>query len=95
MLSARATVETDKADRYMRALCNHFGRKVTAGYEGNHGTVQFGFGNCEFDAQDHALNILVQVEDDENLARIKDVVGGHLERFAASAEALTVEWINE
>jgi hypothetical protein len=95
MLSARATVETQKADRYMRALCNHFARKVTAEYEGNHGTVQFGFGNCEFDVTDNALNILVQAEDNERLAQVKDVVGGHLERFAASAEALTVEWIDE
>lgn len=95
MLSARATVQTEKADRYMRALCNHFGRKVTAEYEGNHGTVQFGFGYCEFDVTDSALNIFVQAEDNEMFDRVKDVVGGHLERFAASAETLTVEWADE
>ncbi len=28
-----------RAERYLKALCNHFNRKVTASYKGNRGMV--------------------------------------------------------
>jgi len=91
MLNAQATVQTPKASRYLKALCNHFNRKVTAEYDDNHGTVQFGFGTCEMDADDQQLVIRVQAEDDENFARVKYVVSDHLERFSGD-EGLRVQW---
>ncbi len=30
-----AMIETDKAERLMKALCNNFARKITARYEGD------------------------------------------------------------
>lgn len=95
MVSARANVTTAKADRYMRALCNHFARKVTAEYEGTRGTVQFGFGYCEFNVTDNTLGIFVQAEDNELLDRVKSVVSSHLEQFTGNAETVTIEWVNE
>lgn len=92
MFTAHARVETPKASRYLKALCNHFNRKVTAEYDDNRGTVQFGFGDCEMDADDHVLVIRVQADNDENFARVKYVVSDHLERFSGD-EALQVAWV--
>lgn len=92
MKTANAHVETAKASRYLKALCNHFNRKVTAEYDDNHGSVQFGFGRCEMDATPDALIIRVQAQDDENFARVKHVVADHLERFAVN-DALQVQWV--
>lgn len=91
MLKAQAEVTTDKSSRYLKALCNHFNRKVTAEYDDNHGTVQFGFGYCELDATEGKLAIFIQAEDDENFGRVKYVVADHLERFSGE-DALQVEW---
>jgi hypothetical protein len=30
-----ATIEIEKAERLMKALCNHFARKITSRYEGD------------------------------------------------------------
>lgn len=91
MMNAHANVATTKASRYLKALCNHFNRKVVAGYNDNHGTVQFGFGYCEMTAEEDQLIIQIQADDEESFARVKYVVSDHLERFA-SDEGLQIIW---
>jgi hypothetical protein len=45
-----AIIETSKAERFMKALCNHFVRKNPARYEGDKGYIEFGDGKCEITA---------------------------------------------
>ncbi|NJL94995.1 MAG: DUF2218 domain-containing protein [Anaerolineae bacterium] len=92
MLSAQTRVETEKAGRYLKALCNHFSRKVTAAYDDQRGTVDFGFAHCEMRVEGQALVIHVQAAAPDLFERVKFVVQDHLERFAA-AEGLRVLWI--
>lgn len=94
MLKAQAQVETPKAERYLKALCNHFSHKVQAEYQDTHGTVNFGFGGCEMDAQDGRLAFRIQADDAETLERVKYVVADHLERFSGD-EKLQLEWVAE
>lgn len=92
MFTARTQVQTDKAERYLKALCNHFSRKVTATYDDRHGEVQFSIGNCQMEADANTLTIQVRAENEENLAQVKAVVADHLERFA-SGEGLQLTWL--
>ncbi len=94
MLQAHAQVQTPKASRYLKALCNHFNRKVSAEYNDQHGSVQFGFGVCTMDASADVLTLRVQAEDVDNFARVKWVVADHLIRFS-SDEGLEVVWVNQ
>ena len=94
MLKSQASVETKKASRYLKALCNHFNRKVTAEYDDAQGTVQFGFADCHMNANENTLLINIQAEDDENINRAKFVMSDHLIRFAPN-EDLSVVWIDE
>jgi hypothetical protein len=91
MLQASAQVTTEKASRYLKALCNHFDRKVTAEYTDNHGTVDFGFGTCEMYADDNKLSIQIASDTPETFERVKYVVSDHLERFSGD-EALQANW---
>jgi hypothetical protein len=93
MFTAYAQVKTKKAERYLKALCNHFNQKISATYSDHHGEVQFGFGYCEMDAESNMLVLLIQADDDENFTRVKYIVTDHLERFAKS-EGLVVNWVN-
>lgn len=86
-----ATIETNKAERLMKALCNHFARKIKAGYEGDRGYVQFQDGICELTATSDALNLQVQAGNAEQLSRLKGVVVDHLLRFAPG-EDLQINW---
>ena len=55
-----AIIETDKAERLMKALCNHFARKITARYEGDKGYIEFGDGKCEITATSSTLKFLAE-----------------------------------
>lgn len=84
-------IKTEKAERLMKALCNHFARKTQAGYENNQGHIQFQFGNCELESTATTLNIRVEAMDLENLSRTQKVVADHLIRFNPE-ENLQVNW---
>jgi len=94
MLKAQATVETPKASRYLKALCNHFNRKVTAEYTDTTGNVQFGFADCQMTATDVTLDISIQADNEDNFKRVKHVVADHLVRFG-NHETLEVVWVDE
>lgn len=98
MLKAHATVTTDKAARYLKALCSHFNHKVEATWSDNEGksegNVAFGFADCQIHADATTLTMHLQAEDAEGMARAKDVVGGHLERFAHKDKLVAV-WKDE
>ncbi len=90
---ATSNVHTPNALRYVKALTNHFNRKAGGSYEGNVGTVNFPFGDAVLEAQDDEILLRVSAESDTMFDRVKDVVGGHLERFAQK-ETLTVAWVD-
>lgn len=81
-----ATVETEKAERLMKALCNHFARKTTAGYEGNQGHIQFRDGRCDLTATASTLTLQLEADNLESLARVERVAVDHLLRFAADED---------
>jgi hypothetical protein len=80
MLSSEARVPS----RCLQQLCKHFGHKLPAEFDARHGRVEFPGGPCELDAGAEAgiLHLRVTARDEEGLARLEDVVGRHLERFA-------------
>jgi hypothetical protein len=91
MLTAQGQVTTEKAQRYLKALCNHFSHKVQASYDENNGHVEFGFGVCEMKAEATTLSFAIEAEDAESFEQVKFVVADHLERFSGD-EALKVSW---
>jgi hypothetical protein len=94
-LHAQARVETPRASHYIKTLCRHFSHKAAATFDNTRGDVQFAFGSAVLLAQDGALLLQVTAPDAETLARAKDVVGGHLERFAYVGEAISVQWTDQ
>lgn len=90
---AEARIETEKASKYLKWLCGHFRIKTQAEYDDTHGTVQFVFGNCEMRAQPSQLYMRVETPTLEDLATAKEVVGGHLERFAHKDD-VRVTWVD-
>lgn len=88
---AEAHIETDKASKYLKWLCGHFGIKAKAEYDDTHGTVQFEFGDCEMQAHTSTLIIRVSANAEEPFSRIKFVVADHLERFGRK-DSIQVIW---
>ncbi|MGQ0803290.1 MAG: DUF2218 domain-containing protein [Actinomycetota bacterium] len=107
MLTTEATVETERASRYLAQLCRHFGNlrrhesrfeeqappdlHVNVEWSDTHGTITFDCGRCTLQAESDALTLNAEAADEEGLQRVKDLVGGHVERFG-SRDHLSVNW---
>jgi uncharacterized protein len=90
---ATAEVATEKASGYLQQLCKHFGHKVPVEFDLAAGSITFPFGSCTLAASPpDRLTLRVVASTAEDIERMKEVVGGHLERFAFR-EALRVEWM--
>lgn len=90
---AAATVWTAKASSYLQQLCKHFAHKIPVEFDALAGRAEFPMGLCTFAADTEAgvLTLRASAASPEALARVKEVVGGHLLRFAFR-EDLAVNW---
>jgi hypothetical protein len=86
-----ATIDTDKAERLMKALCNHFVRKITARYEGNKGYIEFGDGKCVITATSSTLTFQAEADNVDGLNHVKQAVIKHLQRFTPE-EDIEFDW---
>jgi len=107
MLTTEAHVETASASRYLAQLCRHFGNlrrhesrfeaqappglQVDVEWSDTHGTITFDWGRCTLQAESDALTLNAEAPDNDGLQRVKDLVGGHVERFG-SRDQLKVNW---
>lgn len=91
--AAVAVVATAKASGYLQQLCKHFGHKIPASFDASEGRVTFPFGDCALAVSPagDSLTLRVSAATAEDLERLQEVVGGHLERFAFR-EGLQVAW---
>jgi uncharacterized protein len=92
--TSTAAVPTDAAERYAKQLLSHLGRKNTV--EPVDGVpdawrLVFAYGVGTIRSDGDRIVLEAEASDEESLARVKDVLGRHLERFGARRE-LTVHW---
>ncbi|MEJ5913470.1 DUF2218 domain-containing protein [Pseudokineococcus sp. 1T1Z-3] len=90
-LTSRADVEIDRPERWAKQLVSHLARKapLQSTSEGEELTIGAGTGVVRAEAT--RLVLLARASDAASLARVQDVLGGHLERFA-HREQLVVHW---
>ncbi len=92
MLSSEAKVPTIVAARYLGQLCKHFGHRVPARQDGDHGEVEFPAGLCRLSAETEHLILRVETKDETALGALEQVVEKHLHRFAFR-ETPEVRWV--
>jgi hypothetical protein len=90
-LRSRAVVATAKPTPYLKQLAKHFGHKLDVTYDDQQGVLPFAFGRAELRAEAEALVIDAIASSREELARVEQVTGSHLERFGRRDE-LVVTW---
>lgn len=91
-LRSTATVATHRAERWIKQLSSHLGRKAEVSEEPDGGRLLLlAGGSCLLSGDAAGLRFTARAPDEAALERVQSVVGGHLERFAAQ-EGLRVEW---
>jgi uncharacterized protein len=93
-LSSRAVVQVDRPSPYLKQLCKHFRHRQEVTFTDTEGTLTFPYGSCELTAAEATLTMVATAGDAEGLARVEEVVGGHLERFGRR-DSLSVTWTRE
>jgi uncharacterized protein len=86
-----ARVTTPTPARYLGQLCKHFAHKIPATHDAETGRIEFPFGVCELATGKDLLVLCVSAIDLESLARMEDVIGSHLTRFAFR-EPVEINW---
>jgi hypothetical protein len=91
-MEAVARVATDQPARYIKQLVSHLGHRLTTRIAGDgSGEIVLDVGRCTLVEQPGTLVLTAVADDAEELARVCDVVGRHLQRFGGR-ESLTVDW---
>jgi hypothetical protein len=84
--------ETPNASRYLRQLCKHFAHKVAADWDTERGRVALPIGPVEMMATPEELIVTVAAEDEEGLARARQIIDDHLVRFAHREHFSELSW---
>ena len=90
-LSASAVLPTDVPARYLKQLVAHLGREAEAQVEPQGQRLVFGGGSCLLAEVNGALRLDATTNTREELQRVQEVVGRHLERFG-QRDRLVVAW---
>lgn len=90
-LSSTILVETGNASGYLQRLCKHFGHKLEVEFTPETGSIAFEFGRAALRAGPDGLTMTALAGNEEDLARLREVLASHLERFAFREE-LKVDW---
>jgi hypothetical protein len=93
MVECVARVVTAQPARYVKQVVSHLGHKAdtSLGDDGTGLVILSSGGRCTLTPEAGALVLAASAADAESLARVRDVLGRHLERFGAR-ENLRVTW---
>lgn len=91
-IRSRADVATAAPARYAKQLISHLGRKLDFVGDATTATASIGAATACIAVGDGVLVLSAAGDDEECVARVEQVLGGHLERFA-QREALAVRWV--
>jgi hypothetical protein len=89
--TASADVVTDAPARYAKQLASHLGRRAEVREESDGTRLVLGTSSCLLVVGDGVLTLRAEADSTEDLDRVTDVVGSHLERFGQRNE-LVVAW---
>lgn len=88
-----ARVPTLSASRYLQQLAKHWSHKMEVSFTTEEGTIAFPNGSrLEMRAASETLDIILTVPEDGDVARMREVVASHLDRFAFREAPLTFDW---
>lgn len=93
-IGSRADVATGAPARYAKQLISHLGRKVpfTGDAITAPATAVIGAATAGIIVGEGVLILWAAGDDETSVARVEQVLGSHVERFA-QREALTVRWV--
>ena len=91
-MTITATVPTTSASRYLQQLCKHWSHKFEVRFDTDRGDIAFPMGAIHMEAQPDVLIVSLEPSPEADVARFKQVVAEHLDRFAFREAPLSFDW---
>ena len=102
MIRSTAQVPTRNGGKFLQQLCKHWSHSLSVEFTPERGTVIFpanirgeqfpSEGRVEMIAHPDSLEVQVEGADERQVARLRDVVASHLDRFAFREAPLRFDW---
>jgi hypothetical protein len=92
MPKSTSSFTTDRASRYLQAMCKHFAHKVEVGYDRERGWAAMPYGSLKMHTGDGSLHFEIEAADEVMLERMKAVIDAHIVRFAFREKLERLEW---
>ena len=92
MPTAKASVPTANAAKYLQQLCKHWSHRLEVDLSDRKGVVRFPDAVATLEADEDALLVTIEGEQSETVERMKGVVASHLDRFAFREAPLPFDW---
>ena len=90
--TSRAVVPTPNASRYLQQLCKHWSHKFDVTFDPSQGRVALPTGIASMVASDDALTVSLTLNAGGDMARLRQVVADHLNRFAFREGEFAFDW---
>ncbi len=88
-----ARVPTHSASRYLQQLAKHWSHKMAVTFSEQEATIAFPNGaTLDLRADSETLDVRLAVSEDGDVARMREVVASHIDRFAFREAPLTFDW---
>jgi hypothetical protein len=88
-----ARVPTHSASRYLQQLAKHWSHKMEVSFSEQEARIAFPNGaTLDLRADSETLDVRLAVPEEGDVARMKEVVASHLDRFAFREAPLTFDW---
>ena len=88
-----ARVPTGSASRYLQQLAKHWSHKMEVAFSEQEGTIAFPNGaRLVMRADSDTLDLALTVPEEGDVARMREVVASHIDRFAFREGPLTYDW---
>ena len=88
-----ARVPTHSASRYLQQLSKHWSHKMAVTFSEQEAAIAFPNGaTLDLRADSETLDVRLAVPEDNDVARMREVVVSHLDRFAFREAPLTFNW---
>ncbi len=91
-MTVTAIVPTTSASRYLQQLCKHWSHKFEVRFDTDRGDIAFPMGAIHMEAQPDVLIVSLEPSPEADVARFKQVVAEHLDRFAFREAPLSFDW---
>jgi hypothetical protein len=91
ILHSHAEVPTAHASRYLQQLAKHWAHKFPVEFTPEAGRIDLPMGVCRMTASDNSLRVDLDGAEDADMARFRQVVAEHLQRFG-HRETLAFDW---